>query len=78
VVLVALGLVTAFFLFFGAGSWFRAHRAQARPHASVFPHEVSAFQVAAFWSAGQAAIAGPNPSLHTDALRLAAPACARG
>jgi uncharacterized membrane protein len=35
VILVVLGLVAAFFFFFGAGSWLRGHRAQPRPHAGV-------------------------------------------
>jgi hypothetical protein len=35
VVLVLLGLVSAFFFFYGAGSWLRSHRAQPRPHAST-------------------------------------------
>ena len=65
VVLVALGLVTAFFLFFGAGSWFRTHRAQPRPHASASPHEVVASLTTE--SAGQsAAIRVPDCSLHNE------------
>ena len=53
VVLVVLGLVTAFFLFFGAGSWFRSHRAQPRPHAGMSSHVTVASRVAPFESPGQ-------------------------
>jgi hypothetical protein len=61
VVLVVLGLVTAFFVFYGAGSWLRTHRAQPRPHASVFIGS----SVAGLESSGPpASIARPNPSLH--------------
>ena len=64
VVLVVLGLVTAFFLFFGAGSWFRTHRAQPRSHAGVSPHVALTSLFALFGSPGQAlATARPNPSL---------------
>ena len=58
VVLVVLGLLTAFFLFFSAGSWFRSHRAQPRPHASVSSHGRSALPLAACSTAEVIVVAG--------------------
>ena len=47
VILVVLGLVTAFFFFFGAGSWLRDHRAQPRPHAGTSEHRFVALPATA-------------------------------
>ena len=51
VVLVVLGLLAAFFLFFVAGSLFRGSRAQPRPHASASPHAFVALSKTAVDSA---------------------------
>ena len=47
VILVVLGLVTAFFFFFGAGSWLRDHRARPRPHAGIAGHHSVALPASA-------------------------------
>jgi len=46
VVLVVLGLLTAFFFFFSAGSWLRGHGLRPRPHASASVHGLAASPVA--------------------------------
>ncbi|WP_428420281.1 hypothetical protein [Methylibium sp.] len=48
VVLVVLGLVTAFFFFFGAGSWLREHRVQPTSHAGASSHELFVLPFTAF------------------------------
>ena len=78
VVLVVLGLVTAFFLFFGAGSWFRSHRAQPRPHASMSSHVITvASRPAPFEPPGQpSAIARPELTLHPHRYQAPSSSCA--
>jgi hypothetical protein len=68
VLLVVLGLVTAFFFFFAAGSWVRGHRSEPRPRASASPQALVASSAVAFQSALEASpIVGPNPSMQSPA-----------
>ena len=46
VILVVLGLVTAFLFFFGAGSLFRGYRQQPSPHSSALSHKSLAWPLA--------------------------------
>jgi cytochrome bd-type quinol oxidase subunit 2 len=61
VVLVVLGLVTAFVLFFMAGLFLRGHSPQPRPHAGTLSHRLVASSAAALPIGREAKLPGGHP-----------------
>ena len=68
VVLVVLGLLTAFLFFFSAGSLFRGYRQQPSPHSSAPSHK---FLASSFAVVGASFNQRSNPSIEgTSNIRL--------